>query len=499
MKEKLKNHIKKHKILYSALLILFCFSGLVFYNNQIGISDEMFTFANVYKLLNGVQLYSQNNVIDTPLFFYLAKIFLNIFGANFLVYKIFAVIIFEIIFLIILNILRKLKVSTVRALIYILLIILPFIKHLYGEGANYNTLSILFWLLGMNLIIKKDGLKINVVQQGVISALIFATKQNIGIYYLMGLSLFIIYKYKKDLRKIIKKLITIYLIFASIAAIWVVVLAMQGQFYDFINYCFLGIGEFATNNISAIWEYMVFYLIPVITIIVLVVAHKKYKISMENKFVKTTMFFLCFMITSLLIGYPIFNPYHVQLATLVSMIYAVYALDRLIISKMEELFNRKIVKAILIAYFILVLMLNFYYIFKFILPITNDEYQTTFDNPYFGMIATEEASNKINKVVSFIQAKQANNQDVIIFATEANIYRIMLKQNYQDFDLPFLGNWGYNGEERVLNKIKNLKDTFILINNEDVIGQESTKIKEYIKNNYNKTGEIEDLEIYYIE
>ena len=97
------------------------------------------------------------------------------------------------------------------------------------------------------------------------------------------------------------------------------------------------------------------------------------------------------------------------------------------------------------------------------MPITSKEYELTFDDPYFGMVATEDAKNKINDVINFMQGKRSNNQDVIIFATEANIYRIILNQNYQDFDLPFLGNWGYKGEERVLNKIKNLKDTFILI------------------------------------
>ena len=497
--EKMKENVKKYKILYSAIFIFFCFSGLVLCNNQIGISDEMFTFANLYKLLNGVQLYSQNNVIDTPLFFYLAKIFLNVFGANFFVYKIFAIIIFEIIFLLILNILRKLKIPTLRSIMYISLIILPIIKDLYTNGANYNTLAMLFWLLGMNFIIKQDGLKINVIQQGIVSALIFATKQNIGIYYLMGLSIFVIYEYRKEIKKIIKKLAGIYVIFAVITAIWVIWLAIQGKFNDFINYCFLGIGEFANHNISFIWEYMIFYLIPILTIIGLIVATKKYKIAKENEIIKITKFFLCFMLTSLLIGYPIFNTYHIELASLVSIIYSIYFFDVILIRKIQDVLKQKIIKRILIGYVILVLSLNIYYITIFTIQITSNTYQTTFDNPYFGMVATEEAKNKIDKVINFINVKQASNQDVIIFATEANIYRILLNQNYQDFDLPFLGNWGYNGEERVLNKIKNLKNTYILIKEEDYIGQESTKIKDYIKNNYNKTGEIEDLLIYYIE
>ena len=153
MKEKIKEHIKRHQFAYSALLILCCFFAQIFYCNSIDVSDELFTFANTYKLHNGINLYSQNNVIDTPLFFWIGNLFLSIFGDNFFVYKIYGIIIFEVIFLLQLNILRKLKVPTARATVYILLISLPFTKTLFGSGANYNNLAILFWLLGMNFII----------------------------------------------------------------------------------------------------------------------------------------------------------------------------------------------------------------------------------------------------------------------------------------------------------------------------------------------------------
>ena len=95
MKEKIKEHIKKHQVLYSALLILFCFFAQIFYYNRIEVTDELFTFANTYKLHNGINLYSQNNIIDTPLFFWIGNLFLKVFGNNFFVYKIYGIIIFE--------------------------------------------------------------------------------------------------------------------------------------------------------------------------------------------------------------------------------------------------------------------------------------------------------------------------------------------------------------------------------------------------------------------
>mgnify|MGYP001109371001 FL=1 len=495
MKEKIKNHIKEHKIIYSALLILFCFSGLILSFNKIELTDELFTFANTYKLHNGVSLYSENNVIDTPLFFYIGNIFLSVLGTNFFAYKIYGIVIFEVIFLISLNILRKLKVPTGRAVVYILLILLPFTKTLFVNGANYSTLALLFWLLGMNFIIKKDKFEIKPIQQGIISALVFATKQNIGVYYLIAITLFTIYNYRKERKTILKKLVSTYIIFALITAIWCIILALQGQFMDFINYCVLGIGEFAQNHFDFQDWRIILYAIPILALVGLVIAHRKYGILLENKTMKATIFFLCFMFPSLLIGYPIFNAYHIELAIVVSMVYCMYMAEQVVVHT-NEIFLVKPVKVVIIVYIMFVLLINAFYIGATVLK---GSYKTDYNNPYFGMLATEEMKNKINEIVNFVELKEEKSQKVIIFSEEANIYQIVLGKNYQDFDLPLLGNWGYNGEERVLNKIKDIKDSFILIKDTSRTNQESEKIKQYIKNNYNRTGEIQGFEIYYIE
>lgn len=495
MKEKIKNHIKKHKILYSALLILVCFSGLILSFNEIELTDELFTFANTYKLHNGISLYSENNIIDTPLFFYIGNLFFSVFGANFLVYKLYGIVIFEIIFLISLNILRKLKVPIGRAVVYILLILLPFTKTLFVNGANYSTLAVLFWLLGMNCVIKKDKFEVKPLQQGIISALVLATKQNIGAYYLIAITLFTIYNYRKNIKTIFKKLVSTYIVFALITAIWCIILILQGQFMDFINYCVLGIGEFAKNHFDLQDWRIILYAIPILALVGLVIANRKYGISLENKIMKTTIFFLCFMFPSLLIGYPIFNVYHIELAMVVSMVYCMYMAEQVVVHT-KEIFLVKPVKVLVIVYIMFVLLINAFYIGSTVLK---GSYKTDYDNPYFGMLATEEMKNKINEIVNFVELKEENNQKVIIFSEEANIYQIVLGKNYQDFDLPLLGNWGYNGEERVLNEIKEMHDSFILIKDSSRTNQESVKIKQYIKNNYNRTGEIQGFEIYYIE
>lgn len=495
MKEKIKEHIKRHQFAYSALLILFCFFPQILFYNGIATTDELFTFANTHKLHNGINLYSQNNVIDTPLFFWIGNLFLSIFGDNFFVYKIYGIIIFETLFLIVQNILKKLKISTLRAILYIVLILLPFTRTLFLNGASYNVLAILFWTLGMNFIIKKDGLHVNIIEQGIVSALIFATKQNIGIYYLMGLTIFTIYNYRKEVKKVVKKLFGIYVIFALVTILWLFVLIMQGEFKDFVNYCFLGIGEFANKHLSFQAEYIILYLMPLIAFIVAFIMNKKCRLSLDTNFTKVNMLFVCFILVSLLIGYPIFNICHIELSLIITVIYCIYISDQLIINA-KEIFVTKLVKNTLLIVVLFAITVNVAYL---IATMRKESYKTEYDNPYFGMVATEKMKNKIEEVTNFVKLKEKNNQKVIIFSEEANIYQILLGKNYQDFDLPLLGNWGYKGEEKVLEKIKNMEDTFILIKDKSITGQESKKIKEYIKGNYNKTGEIADFEIYYIE
>ena len=90
----------------------------------------------------------------------------------------------------------------------------------------------------MNFIIKKDGLHVNIIEQGIVSALIFATKQNIGIYYLMGLTIFTIYNYRKEVKKVVKKLFGIYVVFALVTISWLFVLIIQGEFKDLLIIAF---------------------------------------------------------------------------------------------------------------------------------------------------------------------------------------------------------------------------------------------------------------------
>ena len=78
------------------------------------------------------------------------------------------------------------------------------------------------------------------------------------------------------------------------------------------------------------------------------------------------------------------------------------------------------------------------------------------------------------------------------------LYMSPLKINNVEFDLPFLGNLGKEGEPGLIKKIDKLENAEILItkDEDDKSYQESKKVREYIMQKFEKIGEIEEFYIY---
>lgn len=92
---------------------------------------------------------------------------------------------------------------------------------------------------------------------------------------------------------------------------------------------------------------------------------------------------------------------------------------------------------------------------------------------------------------------QSCDNEVVCISTDAGLYMIPLKQNNKEFDMLLLGNLGKDGEKGVIEKLKGFKGKkIILMNKEKNSWQESDKIIEFVKNNFTKIGEIEDILIY---
>ncbi len=474
--------IKKHDnlLLWIGIAI---FSVLTIF--QIGISsgDELWNFQNIYKMVNGFKIYQDANVIITPIFFWIGEIILTILGANYFIYRLLDVGIYSTMILIIYNIYKQIKIPKRNALLYTL-IINYFIYLCITGGANYNILAITFVLLGIYIFLKYQNNKNRfAILNGMVIYFVLFTKQNIGVYYVIGtiITQLILEKRNKKLYiDIIKQMI----IAGMLSILTLGILTQNGTIFDFINYAFLGIGEFGTSNIAMEMECIVHLTIAAITVISAIFMNKKMA-NDEQK--RNITIFLSMGIPMLLIVYPIINAFHTMIAILVLAVLLMYLADIVL----RKIVSKKIVNSVILFMIVVLILMG---VKAGIVIIKNNPFVYHYQNPYYGGILTKEMENKIKVVNQYINN---NNGKAIIFSKEAALYNIPEKRSNGAMDLPFLGNLGYGGEEAMLEQIKAKKGYQILLTKENY-WQESDKITDYIRRHYHKIGEVEEFEIYEI-
>ena len=195
---------KKIDIFQKSIIAFLCLiiSILLIFLVPITANDELWNFQNIYKMFNGLTIYNDSNVIVTPIFFYIGYIILKFFSANIIFFRIYNLVIYFLLYFIIFKILKNLKVCKNLTLLYtIFAFLLTF--QVVPSGANYNTLAILFSLIGLSLYVSK---KSNNLLQGLIAFLVFFTKQNIGIFYIISVLIYELYINKLSKKYIINQI-----------------------------------------------------------------------------------------------------------------------------------------------------------------------------------------------------------------------------------------------------------------------------------------------------
>ena len=483
--KKIKKFVKKHDNIVVIILIFFSFYGINI-ATTISNNDELWNFQNVYKL------YKEINVITTPLFFVIGKILFEILGANFLTFRIYNLIIVVAIYFITYLLLKELKFSKKMSISLTLFFMIISGYYFLLMQANYNTMALLYCLMGVLIYIKKY--KYNPIIQGIVLFLIFITKQNIGIYYAIGLfSCELLSKNKVD--KKLKNIIIQFGTFLIYTIILLLYFYKSNILYDFFNFSFLGIREFSSKNISISIPNIISILIFIIfNIFMTIILFKK---KNTNIIMKERLIILnCFSISLTLISIPIFNAAHVYIGIYLLIILYIYQ----IIGILKQIGinikpKPKFTYLILISISILAISISSYLFVKWLVYICDEDYFFNKTEPFYGGIIKNDSKLSIENITKYIQD---NSSNVIILSDQAALYMVPLKRNNGIFDLPFRGNLGKDGENGLIEKIKELQNTEILIckKEEKMQWQESKLAREYIINNLEKIGEIEEFYIY---
>ncbi len=490
--KKIINKIKEKDI--GVILMLIYIISLITFQYALEAVDEMWNFANVFKMANGYRIYTDLNVIVTPIFFFIGKILLSILGKNYFIFRIYNIIIYLVLFLLIFNLLKQLKIARRRriAVIFALCYIL---KGIILTGANYNILVIIPIIMILILLTRKND---NPMILSTLNMITFLIKQNVGAYLTIGIFIYYLIN-KNNIKEKVKNIVIFLIIFLSEATMFFTILVVNNSLDGFINYAILSICEFGRFNING-EIYAVSYLIIVIILdITQIYLIDNQNISINQEIKDNTKTFLSIGIPMLLMSYPIFNYAHVAIAVLVSEIGIVYFINNTLIDELK--INAKKEKMIYICFIIILIIKVTSESMNIIKYIDEFYYTKDFNSPYFGVLIKKERYQNLKRITAYIHKNNENGTEVKVLSADAGLYSTYLCKNNKNFDLPFLGNLGKDGEEGLIKEIQKLKNTKILIktNEKDVFWQESKKVRKYIKDNYDKEGTIEDFDIYNIQ
>lgn len=474
------------------ILLAFIVVFLIFFN-RLEISDELWNFQNLCKMSNGYKIYTDANVIITPIFFYIGHILFTVLKANILTFRIYNIIIYSLIFIVVYKILKNLKISKNLILIYLALIF-EFTFSVITAGANYNILAIVFVLIGLNLYICK---KSNNFIQGILIFLIFFTKQNLGAIYALTIIIYELYLNKFS-KKFIGDQFKKFFFFLIPTCFILLYMYIDGNLLDFINYAFGGILDFGKNNNAFIaYGYYSFIPLVVLAVYIFIVVKRKEifkEVINEEIFDNLTLLFI-FSMGMTLIVYPIMNSAHFTMIMPIYLIFICYLFGILLF---EELFSKdKYIENIkwltITIIFILVLRIIFNIFTSNESTFINDK-----NSSFYGIYVYNEIIEKSNEIENYIIEKNNNGIDVIILSHDAAYPMINLKQSHGFYDLLFYGNLGYNGIEKIKYDIDSRENTEFLVvtDDKDIFWQEPTEIREYIINNLNYVGTISNYSIY---
>ncbi len=497
--EKLKRKILKHDNILAIGFILSIILPFSFFV-ELRVSDELWNFSNIYKMGIGYEIYTELNVITTPLYFYIGKIFCFFLGNNYLGYRLYNNVFLNVLFLFcVYQLLKKINIGKKNAL-FIVCVLTWMMK----TTGTYNLLAISFVILGILFLVKEKKLswKRDIIQ-GIIVFLIFMSKQNIVVYYVVALIFYRIWQIKK-IKPFLKHMLITLISAGILLILFLIYLSIKGQLFAFIDYTILGLKEFAKYNVvkdllSNIYAILLLLGLGIIQIIFFKIANNK-KIPFKEEERKNIVLLACFSFMLLGVAYPILNEYHLRLVAILPICACSYVL---IILLKDLLKNKKIEKIKMIILFLIVTVISVIgirYNIAFETIIGSEEYYFPKNSPYYGAVISENTLEEIDEILQYINQEEQAGRKVKIISCHANLYMNLLGRNNGEMDLPFYGNLGGDGEDGLIEQIKQLKNTKILIlTQEDTIYQESKKVMNYIKENYPKEGEIRQFSIYYAE
>ena len=442
--------MKKNFLILLLLFILLLIFNLFLYPITL---DEIWNYGFSYNILNGKIPYLDFNIVLTPLFSFIMTLPLMIFGNNILVFNIFNIFIILGCFLLLHNLIDD------NMWLCTLMFFIPF-------PILYPSYNLFLLLLFLYLIYLEKNEKSDCLIGFIVGCLIL-TKQSVGVFLLLPCLLY----YLKNKKKFISRLIGCIIP----CSIFLIYLLITKSFMSFLDLCLFGLFDFAGNNsVTSKFYLFVFILICLVTIIFIVKEPK----NIYNYY--ALMFYS--------ISMPLFDAYHVGFQILVFVLLCFINFNFL---KRLPIYSFAI---FLVVYACLFVSYSYGNISSFKKMYPNNI--NHFEYRYLGskqVDFTNEVSNYIKK-----------NKDYKYMFLDSNGYyfRIINDESASYLDLINMGNWGYNGSDKLIDSIKKLpKNTRFFIDGVELVGQRQIDRRaiKYVIKHGKKVDKVGLYDIYILE
>lgn len=495
MKEKTKANLFETATMIFILII----SGILVFKEKLRDLDEIWQYSFAKNILSGLVPYRDFNMITTPLFSFLGAIILKIVANELIIMRVYNFIIFS---SILITCYRIFKLLNVNLSISALLTFIMYLLFKYDLEIEYNYLILLIVLLSLYIELyrtNKYGIFDckNEIFLGALMGLTIITKHTIGILLTVMYCLYkiIFVNNKKELKEFFK--ISILRIIGAVIPVIILLmyLILNNALRDFINYTILGITEFKNKYLYFNLFFNKNRLIRIFAFIVPIsFLSIFYFISFKKQRTKE-LIILIYSIITFVGNFPIANSGHFIIYAFPGIIYTLYVMYRVLL----KIINKKRLKKFLCEFvksFVLLFMI--FYSIKNIKNIVEiyKKSDLNFDIKYFnGIIINDNLKNNIKTIDEYIIN---NSAKTYILDATASLYMIPIDKYNKDYDMFNKGNFGINGEDRLISEISISENTqFLILKDEyEKNWQTPEKIIEFVKKNKNKVGEIKVYDIY---
>ena len=446
--------MKKKRLKYFFFVIFFFFCLVYSYNLMRG--DTYVNYGFSYAILQGEIPYIDFNLVIPPFSPFFYSIFL-IFSKSILCFYLGQAILLAVLFYILFQLLGK------KAWLYFVFICIPYplaMASVLFPGYNFLLLFLLFLLIYCEKQEKSDYLI------GILLGCAFLTKQTVGGLLFLSSFYYLFSNYKKIVKRFLGFLIPVFISFCFFF--------FTNSFPSFLDLCFFGLFDFGKGNFTVDSFYLCAFLISFFYLLIRIVKRPK---DIANYYV--------FFFASCIL--PIIDYYHVCLF-----------LAAVVFLFLSDLVIQKKIAPYCILF---VCVLNIIWIVIQNLFLT-DLKIVSYPNFEFSMLS----SKYINIVHDLDTYLESQEKQVIYFlrGSENYFYKIKNNSKITYFDLPNYGNYGYDGIEKLLKRLADVKNALIVIDMDAYSSSDPNQqyIKEaasYIQEHGKKVYEISYYAIYEME